>query len=42
MFTLAHITGYETSTILATFAFGVVVGVFGSYCVRFIRLHRIR
>lgn len=33
---LAHVTGFETSTILAAFALGVAVGVMGMYIARFL------
>ena len=37
---LAHITGYETSTLVATFVLGLLTGVFGVIAARRIQTNR--
>jgi hypothetical protein len=42
MFLMAHLTGYETTVLVATFVFGVLTGVFGTIASRWIQLNRPR
>jgi|GEM_PF-2814461 len=39
---LAHITGYETTTLVATFVLGALTGVLGMVATRWIQANRVR